>query len=187
MVTQVTQCVSTTLSTVRSGPMRTEVRTEPNPQVLGSVLCESGPDPYFQVRGPSLSGPDLRVEPGSDLVRTSKWKEISESKVSDASPCHSHITHCSTTTTTTAAAAAATMTKMGTMTAAGATERRRAYIGTLAFSFIFDTDYYYHNNGETRAYKVRSHFLLFLLYLLILITTDSDDAAPVWGSHRHRA
>jgi len=48
--------------------MRTEVRTEPNPQVLGSVLCEGGSDPYLQVRGPSLSGPDLGVEPGSDLV-----------------------------------------------------------------------------------------------------------------------
>ena len=47
------------------------VQTEPNPQVLGSVLCEGGPDPYLQVRGPGLSGPDLRVEPGSDLVRTS--------------------------------------------------------------------------------------------------------------------
>ena len=68
-----------TLSTVRSGPMQ----TEPNPQDLGSVLCEGGPDPYFQVQGPSLSGPDLRVEPGSDLVQTSKWKEISESKVSE--------------------------------------------------------------------------------------------------------
>jgi len=52
--------------------MQTEVRTELNPQVLGSVLCEGGPDPYLQVRGPSLSGPDLGVEPGSDLVRTSK-------------------------------------------------------------------------------------------------------------------
>ena len=31
-----------------------------------------GLDPYFQVRGPSLSGPDLRVKPGSDLVWTSK-------------------------------------------------------------------------------------------------------------------
>jgi hypothetical protein len=56
-----------TLSTVRSGPMRTAVRTEPNLQVLGSVLGEGGPDPLLQVRGPSLSHPDLRVEPGPDL------------------------------------------------------------------------------------------------------------------------
>ncbi len=46
-------------------------------RVLGSVLREGGPDPYFQVQGPNLSGLDLRVEPGSDLVRTAKWKEIS--------------------------------------------------------------------------------------------------------------
>src|SRR6266542_6611835 len=70
-----TICFLTTLSTVRSGLMWTEVQTEPNPQVLGSVLREGGPDPYFQVRGPSLSGLDLRVEPGSDLVQTSKWKK----------------------------------------------------------------------------------------------------------------
>src|SRR6266545_2939940 len=82
-VSPVNDIAGNTLSMVRSRPMRTEVRTEPNPQVLGSVLCEGGPDPYFQVRGPSLSGPDLRVEPGSDLVQTSKWKEISESKVSE--------------------------------------------------------------------------------------------------------
>ena len=56
-----------TLSTVRSWTDRTEVRTEPNLQVLGSVLDEGEPDPYLQVRGPTLSGPDLRVEPGSDL------------------------------------------------------------------------------------------------------------------------
>ena len=68
---------------VQSGPMWTEVQTESNPQVLGSVLCEDGLDPYFQVQGPSLSGLDLRVEPSSDLVQTSKWKEISESKVSE--------------------------------------------------------------------------------------------------------
>ena len=81
---------SSTLSTVRSGPMRTEVRTEPNPQVLGSVLCEGGPDPYLQVRGPSLSGPDLGVEPGSDLVRTSRTGEVT---LADASRCHiCHIT-----------------------------------------------------------------------------------------------
>ena len=61
----------TTLSTVWSGLMWTEVRTEPNPQVLGSVPCEGGPDPYLQVRGPGFSGPDLRVEPSADLVRTS--------------------------------------------------------------------------------------------------------------------
>ena len=59
-----------TLSTVRSWTDRTEVRTEPNLQVLGSVLDEGEPDPYLQVRGPTLSGLDLRVEPGSDLVRT---------------------------------------------------------------------------------------------------------------------
>jgi len=82
--------VLSTLSTVRSGPMRTEVRTEPNPQVLGSVLCEGGPDPYSQVRGPSLSGPDLGVEPGSDLVRTSRTGEVT---LADASRCHiCHIT-----------------------------------------------------------------------------------------------
>jgi len=63
--------------------MQTEVGTELNPQVLGSVLCEGRPDPYFQVQGPSLSGPDLRVKPSLDLVRTSKWKEISESEVSE--------------------------------------------------------------------------------------------------------
>jgi len=57
----------TTLSTVRSGPMQTEVWTEPNLQVLGSVPCKGGPDPYLQVRGPGMSGPDLRVEPGLDL------------------------------------------------------------------------------------------------------------------------
>ena len=68
----------TTLSTVRSGPFRTGVRTEPSLQVLGSVQCEGGPDPYLQVRGPGVSGPDLRVEPGSDLVWTStmRCKEI---------------------------------------------------------------------------------------------------------------
>src|SRR6266511_2722913 len=60
-----------TLSTVQFRPMWTEVQTEPNPQVLGSVPCEGGPDPYLQVRGPGLSGPDLRVEPSADLVRTS--------------------------------------------------------------------------------------------------------------------
>jgi len=43
------------------------VQTEPNPQVLGLVLCEGGPDPYLQVQGPGVSGPDLRVEPGPDL------------------------------------------------------------------------------------------------------------------------
>ena len=48
------------------------MRTEPNLQVLGSVLCKGGPDPYLQVRGPGMSGPDLRVEPGPDLVQT--WK-----------------------------------------------------------------------------------------------------------------
>ena len=80
--------------------MRTEVRTEPNPQVLGSVLCEDGPDPYLQVRGPSLSGADLRVEPGSDLVRTSRkgWKEIEVSRRSRVTfsllTCHvCHISH----------------------------------------------------------------------------------------------
>ena len=59
-----------TLSTVWSWTDRTEVRTEPNLQVLGLVLDEGEPDPYLQVQGPTLSGPDLRVEPGSDLVRT---------------------------------------------------------------------------------------------------------------------
>jgi len=61
-----------TLSTVRSRLMR----TKPNPQVLGSVLCEGGPDPYLQVRGPSLSGLDLGVKPGSELVRTSRTGEV---------------------------------------------------------------------------------------------------------------
>ena len=61
-----------TLSTVQSGPMQTKVWTKPNPQVLGSVLCEGGPDPHLQVRGPGLSGPDLRVEPGSDLTSSVK-------------------------------------------------------------------------------------------------------------------
>ena len=35
--------------------------------VHGSVLCEGGPDPYLQVQGSGISGPDLRVEPGPDL------------------------------------------------------------------------------------------------------------------------
>src|SRR6266545_69180 len=71
MVARVRPAGGSTLSTVQSRPMWTEVRTKPNPQVLGSVPCEGGPDPYLQVRGPGLSGPDLRVEPGADLVRTS--------------------------------------------------------------------------------------------------------------------
>jgi len=135
----------TTLSTVRSGPMRTKVRTEPNPQVLGSVLCEGGLDPYLQVRGPSLSGPDLGVEPSSDLVRTSKkCGEVTEVTLAGASLCDiCHITQrrptpwtgwqqqlqlqlptpTTTTTTTTAAPAAApppTMTRMTTTAAAAA-------------------------------------------------------------------
>src|SRR6266511_1348486 len=57
----------TTLSMVRSGPMRTEVWTEPNLSVLGSVLCEGGLDPHLQVQGPGLNGLDLRVKPGLDL------------------------------------------------------------------------------------------------------------------------
>lgn len=44
-----------TLSMVQSGLMWTE------------VLCKGGLDPYSQVRGPGMSGPDLRVEPGPDL------------------------------------------------------------------------------------------------------------------------
>ena len=43
-----------TLSTVRSGTDQTEVQTEPNLQVLGSVLCEGRPDPYLQVQGPGV-------------------------------------------------------------------------------------------------------------------------------------
>ncbi len=39
------------------------VRTEPNPQVLGSVLYEGGPDPCSQVRGPEPDQPDLRFGP----------------------------------------------------------------------------------------------------------------------------
>jgi lipid A disaccharide synthetase len=38
-----------TLSMVQSGTDQTEVRTGPNPQVLGLVLCEGGPDPHLQV------------------------------------------------------------------------------------------------------------------------------------------
>ena len=84
------------------------------------------------------------------------------------------------TTRTTTAAAAAT---------ANEDDGVRAYKGTLAFLFIYYTNPTIQVSTTTvrreRAYKVRSHFLLFLLYLLILITTD--DAAPVWGSHRLRA
>jgi len=58
---------SDTLSTVRSRPFRTGVWTKPHPQVLGSVLCESGPNLYLQVQGPGVSEPNLRVKPGLDL------------------------------------------------------------------------------------------------------------------------
>jgi len=81
----------TTLSMVWSGLMQTEVQTELNPQVLGLILCEGGPDPYLQVQGPSLSGLDLGVKPDSDLVWTSK--EVTEVTLADASLCHiCHIT-----------------------------------------------------------------------------------------------
>ena len=50
----------------------TVVWTEPNLQVLGSVLGEGGPDPHLQVRGPGVSYPDLRFEPGLDLFGPAK-------------------------------------------------------------------------------------------------------------------
>ncbi len=59
--------------------VHSSVWTEPNLQVLGSVQCEGGPDPYLQVQGPGVSGLDLRVEPGSDLVQM-KCKEIAVSQ-----------------------------------------------------------------------------------------------------------
>ena len=89
---QPSDMVLLTLSMVQSRPMWTKVLTELNPQVLGSVPCEGGPDPYLQVRG---SNP-VRTWCGPQLLK-----------------CHlCHTCHITTTTprtmATTAAAAAAT-------------------------------------------------------------------------------
>jgi hypothetical protein len=96
------------------------VRTEPNPQVLGSVLCEGGPDPYLQVQGSGISGPDLRVEPGPDLSGPARILL-----------CTTHYTslpHCRS---------AIANQPLPAANHNNNETRGRAYKGTLVFSFLF--------------------------------------------------
>ena len=79
-VSTLTSTDSRTLSTVRSGPLRTRVQTKLNPKVLGSVLCEGGPEPIFtglRSRG-EWTGPEGRTwfGPGPDLKNWVKRKKI---------------------------------------------------------------------------------------------------------------
>ncbi len=135
------------------------VRTEPNPQVQGSVLCEGGPDPYLQVQGSGISGPDLRVEPGPDLLEFCCAQHVTHHYHTVEAP--SPTNHCQQpTTTTTRREGGRTKVRscflfflsaslphlphsMSTCRCqplpATTTTRGRAYKGTLVFSFFLST------------------------------------------------